>query len=55
MQIKRLRLQNYACHADTTLDDLGPVTVLVGPNGAGKSSLFEAIRTLSRILTGPIS
>lgn len=55
MHIKALRLRNYACHADTSLSDLKGVTVLVGPNGGGKSALFEAIRTLSRILTGPVS
>lgn len=54
MHIKSLRLRNYASHADTSLTNLGPVTVLVGPNGSGKSALFEAIRTLSRILTGPV-
>lgn len=54
MQIKQLRLRNYACHTDTTLKDLGGVTVLIGPNGSGKSALFEAARTFSRILTGPI-
>lgn len=55
MHIKSFRLRNYASHADTALDNLGPVTVLVGPNGAGKSALFEAIRTFSRILVGPVS
>lgn len=55
MHIKSFRLRNYASHSDTVLDNLGPVTVLVGPNGAGKSSLFEAIRTFSRILVGPVS
>ncbi len=55
MHIKSFRLRNYASHTDTVLDDLGPVTVLVGPNGGGKSTLFEAIRTFSRILVGPVS
>lgn len=54
MHIRSLQLRNYASHADTTLDSLGPVTVLVGPNGGGKSSLFEAIRTFSRLLVGPV-
>ncbi|MCH8166075.1 MAG: AAA family ATPase, partial [Planctomycetes bacterium] len=54
MFFKKLHLLNYACHADTTLECLTPVTVLVGPNGGGKSVLFEAIRTFSRILTGPV-
>lgn len=54
MIIKSLRITNYASHADTELDGLSPITVLVGPNGAGKSSLFEGIRTLSRILSGAV-
>lgn len=54
MFIKSLRINNYASHADTSLVELSPITVLVGPNGAGKSSLFEGIRTLSRILTGAV-
>lgn len=52
--LKSLRVINYASHADTALENLSPITVLVGPNGAGKSSLFEGIRTLSRILTGTV-
>lgn len=55
MQLVSLRLQNFQSHADTTLDKLSPVTVLVGPNGAGKSATFEGIRTLSRVLTGPVA
>lgn len=55
MQINNLRLRNFASHADTRLTGLDAVTVLVGPNGSGKSSLFEAIRTFSRVLTGPVS
>jgi len=54
VKIKKLQLTNYLCHADTTLDQLSPVTVLVGPNGAGKSALFDGIHTLSRVLTGSV-
>lgn len=54
MRIKKLCLRNYTSHVDTTLTDLEPVTALVGPNGGGKSSLFEGIRTFSRILAGPV-
>lgn len=55
MQLVSLRLQNFQSHADTTLDKLSPVTVLVGPNGAGKSATFEGIRALARVLTGPVA
>ena len=54
MNIKSLRLINYLSHADTTISDLAPVTVLVGPNGAGKSAVFDGLHTLSRLLTGPV-
>lgn len=55
MHIHSLRLKNYQCHADTALNDLKEVTVLVGPNGGGKSALFDGIRTLSRVLSGPVA
>ncbi len=45
--IKRLHIQNYMAHKDTTLE-LGPgVTVLTGPNNSGKSAVVEAIRSLA--------
>lgn len=55
MYLKTLRIQNYASHADSFFDDLGPITVLIGPNGSGKTSVFDAIRTFSRILVGEVS
>lgn len=54
MQLVSLNLHNFQSHADTAVDKLSPVTVLVGPNGAGKSAMFEGIRTFSRVLTGPV-
>lgn len=55
MQIASLRVQNFVSHGNTDLSALGRITVLVGPNGSGKSSVFEAIRTFSRVLIGPVS
>src|SRR3990167_9106041 len=43
MRIKKIRIQNYRCILDETLecDDL---TVLVGRNGSGKSSFLKALK-----------
>jgi len=55
MHISSLKVRDFVSHSDTDFAALGRVTVLVGPNGSGKSSLFEAIRTLSRLLTCPVN
>lgn len=44
--IESIHLQNFACHADTTVR-LSPFTVLVGPNGTGKTAVLHALRVLS--------
>lgn len=45
--IKRLHIQNYMAHKETTLELDPGVTVLTGPNNSGKSAVVEAIRSLS--------
>ncbi len=55
MILKKLRLVNFQSHANTVLDPLPRVTVLVGPNGSGKSALLEGLRVFSRLLTGPVA
>src|SRR5205823_129668 len=45
--ITRLRVQNFKCLLDTTID-FAPFTVLIGPNDSGKSSILDAIHLLGR-------
>lgn len=40
--IRAIRLQNFKCFQDETLD-IRPLTLLVGANGAGKSSLLQGL------------
>jgi len=54
MFIERLTIRNFECHRETSLRDLSNITVLIGPNGSGKTALFEAIRTFSRLMSGPV-
>lgn len=54
MFIDRLTIRNFECHLETSIADLDKITVLIGPNGSGKTALFEAIRTFSRLLSGPV-
>jgi len=54
MYIEKLTIMDFECHHETSLCDLANITVLIGPNGAGKTALFEAIRTLSRLMSGPV-
>ena len=45
--VSRLRLTNFRCYAQASLDlDARPV-VLTGPNGAGKTNLLEAVSFLA--------
>lgn len=46
--ITRIRLTNFMCHQDTTVE-LGPLTVLIGPNDSGKTSFLRGIELLSQI------
>ena len=43
--IDRVRIQNFKCLLDTTVD-LVPLTVLIGPNDSGKTSFLDALRLL---------
>jgi predicted ATPase len=43
--IDRVRIQNFKCLLDTTVDLL-PLTVLIGPNDSGKTSFLNALRML---------
>lgn len=47
--IRRLRVQNFLCLKDTTVD-LGPLTLLIGPNASGKSALCRAFVAISKLL-----
>lgn len=42
MRLRQVRLKNFRCHADTTID-LGDHHSIVGPNGSGKTAILEAI------------
>jgi exonuclease SbcC len=44
--IRRIILQNYMSHADTTIEPATGLTVLVGPNNCGKSAVVSALETL---------
>lgn len=43
MRLRRLRLNNFRQHIDTTIDFDTGITGIIGPNGSGKSTLLEAI------------
>ena len=43
MRIDRLRLQNFKCFDDYTLDLHPRFTLLVGDNGAGKTTILDAL------------
>lgn len=43
--IASLRIRNFKCFADATLD-VGALTLLTGLNGAGKSSVMQALLVL---------
>jgi len=47
--ITRLRVQNFRCLRDVTVD-LAPLTVLIGPNDSGKSSILDSIALLGRTM-----
>ena len=46
MRLTRLSFSNFRAHADTALDVVPGVNVLVGPNGAGKTNVLEALSYL---------
>jgi putative ATP-dependent endonuclease of the OLD family len=47
MKLSSLRLQNFRCFLDQTID-LDDYTCLVGPGGAGKSTILTALRIFFR-------
>ena len=44
-----IKITDFKSCQETTLDGLGPVTVLVGRNGAGKSNILQAIEWLASV------
>lgn len=49
--IRRLFVDNFGCLVNFEAE-LMPLQLLLGPNGGGKSTVFEAIRTIQRVLGG---
>ena len=49
MRIERLRLQNFKCFEDHTLDLHLRFTLLVGDNGAGKTTILDALAVAAGI------
>ncbi|MDI9349147.1 MAG: AAA family ATPase [Candidatus Symbiobacter sp.] len=49
-RIVSLRVKNFRCLKDVTLDFTGPLTVLVGPNGSGKSTILQVLGFISFLL-----
>jgi predicted ATPase len=52
--ITRLEVDGFKSFRKLAVD-LAPVTVIVGANAVGKSNLFDVLRFLSRLATGPIA
>lgn len=48
--LKRLRFKNWRSLRDVTIDDLGPITVLIGANSSGKSNIVDGLRFLRRMI-----
>jgi len=46
MIIKRVKLENYRSHSNTTIDFSKGVNLILGKNGKGKTSILEAISTV---------
>lgn len=44
MQIRELKLKNFRCFEELTINFSTPYTVLIGINGSGKSSILDALR-----------
>ena len=43
MIIKRVKLENYRSHSNTTVNFSKGVNLILGKNGKGKTSILEAI------------
>ena len=46
MQIRELKLKNFRCFEELTINFSTPYTVLIGINGSGKSSILDALRMI---------
>src|SRR5688572_25204077 len=44
--IRRIVLENYMSHANTVIEPVEGLTVLVGPNNCGKSAVVSALLTV---------
>ena len=44
MKIRELKLKNFRCFEELTINFSTPYTVLIGINGSGKSSILDALR-----------
>ncbi len=44
LQISKLKLKNFRCFEELTINFSTPYTVLIGINGSGKSSILDALR-----------
>ena len=44
MLIKKIEMEDFLSHADTSLSLDRGINLIVGPNGSGKSSILDAIR-----------
>lgn len=44
LQIRELKLKNFRCFEELTINFSTPYTVLIGINGSGKSSILDALR-----------
>jgi len=53
MAIRRVRLRNFKCFADSQDIPLAPLTVIFGRNNAGKSSILQSLLILRQTLDSP--
>lgn len=51
--LRRLRVQNFLCLRDVTID-LAPLLIFVGPNASGKSAILRALQVFSMLPRAPV-